>query len=83
MRGRTARFGLADDTTAISEDKMDGVKRRRACAKEVKRDSGVRVMMTAAERQRLNALAAKMGISAAEIVRYAVAAVAEKHGVAA
>ena len=62
---------------------MDGVKRRRACAKEVKRDSGVRVMMTAAERQRLNALAAKMGISAAEIVRYAVAAVAEKHGVAA
>ena len=62
---------------------MDGVKRRRVCAKEAKPDSGVRVMMTAAERQRLNTLAAKMGISAAEIVRYAVAAVAEKHGVAA
>ncbi len=62
---------------------MDGTKRRRARSKSDKRDSGVRVMMTAAERQRLNTLAAKMGISAAEIVRYAVATVAEKHGVAA
>lgn len=62
---------------------MDGAKRKRARGDQSKRDSGVRVMMTAAERQRLNTLAAKMGISAAEIVRYAVAAVAEKHGVAA
>ena len=48
-----------------------------------RRDRGVLVLMTEAERQRLNALAAKMGISAAEIVRNAVNAVAEKHGVAA
>lgn len=48
-----------------------------------RRDRGVLVLMTEAERQRLNTLAAKMGISAAEIVRNAVNAVAEKHGVAA
>jgi len=59
---------------------MDGRTKRQA---REKRDRGVLVLMTAAERQRLNTLAAKMGISAAEIVRYAVAAVAEKHGVAA
>ena len=59
---------------------MDGRTKRQA---REKRDHGVLVLMTAAERQRLNTLAAKMGISAAEIVRYAVAAVAEKHGVAA
>lgn len=59
---------------------MDGRPKKQARAR---RDRGVLVLMTEAERQRLNTLAAKMGISAAEIVRYAVAAVAEKHGVAA
>ena len=48
-----------------------------------KRDRGFVVMMTEAERNRVHALAAKLGVSASDVVRAAVNSVAEKHGVAA
>jgi len=48
-----------------------------------KRDRGVLVLMTEAERARLHALASRLGMSASDVVRAAVAAEATRHGVAA
>ena len=51
-------------------------------ASRERRESGVLVLMTAAERERLHSLAALLGVSSADVVRSLVARECDRRGVA-